>query len=69
VPPGARLIVADRAHEDAALSDLGLAWLRCVALDHSTPLRGIAVLDAAAAARIGERNVAVYRPATEYVKK
>ena len=61
----ARLIVADRAQEDASLADLNLTWLKCVALDHSTPLRGIAVLDAPAAARVGERDLAVYRPVTE----
>ena len=44
-----RLIVADRSREDAGLGGVGLLWLKCVGMDHSTPLRGIAVLAAAAA--------------------
>jgi hypothetical protein len=65
VAAGERLIVADREREDAALADLGLAWLTCVGIDHSTPLRGIGVLDAAAAERLRSRDLAVYRPVTE----
>jgi len=60
-----RLIVADRQREDAALADLGLTWLTCVGIDHSTPLRGIGVLDAAAAENVRPRDLAVYRPVTE----
>jgi hypothetical protein len=60
-----RLIVADREREDAALADLGLTWLTCVGIDYSTPLRGIAVLDAAAAEKMLSRDLAVYRPVTE----
>lgn len=67
VAAGARLIVADREREDPALADLGLTWLACVALDRSTPLRGIAVLEAAAAGRIRAADVAVYRPLTEHM--
>ena len=63
----ARLIVADREREDAALADLGIKWLTCVALDRSTVLRGIAVVDAAAAAALRGRDLAVYRPVTEYM--
>ena len=66
-PVGAsqRLVVADRERVDAALADLGLVWLKCVGIDHSTPLRGIAVLDAAAAEKARLRDLAVYRPVTE----
>lgn len=60
-----RLIVADREQEDAMLADLALTWLKCVGIDHSTPLRGIAVLDAVAADRLRARDLAVYRPMTE----
>ena len=63
----ARLIVADREREDAALADLGMKWLTSIAADRSTPVRGIAVLDAAAAAGIRGRELAVYRPATEHM--
>jgi hypothetical protein len=65
VAANARLLVADREREDAALADLGLTWLKCVGIDHSTPLRGIAVADAVAAERLRGRDLAVYRPATE----
>jgi len=60
-----RLIVADREREDATLADLGLTWLKCVGIDHSTPLRGMAVVDAAAAQKVQVRELAVYRPVTE----
>ena len=43
----------------------GSTWLKCVGIDHSTPLRGIAVLDAAAAEALRGRDLAVYRPVTE----
>jgi hypothetical protein len=62
-----RLIVADREREDADLAGLGLTWLKCVGIDHSTPLRGIAVLDAAAAEKLRSRDLAVYRPVTEHM--
>src|SRR5262245_39644595 len=60
-----RLIVADRAREDDGLADLRLTWLKCAGIDYSTPLRGIAVLDAAAAEKLHGRELAVYRPVTE----
>ena len=64
VAADARLLVADRAREDAALADLGMHWLTCVGIDRSTPLRGIAVVDARGADKAGTRDLAVYRPAT-----
>jgi hypothetical protein len=64
VASSAFLLVADRANEDAALADLGLAWLTCAGIDRSTPLRGIAVVSAPPAPREG---LAIYRPATEYM--
>ena len=69
VDTGARLLVADRDAKDAALADLGFQWLTCVGIDRSTPLRGIAVVDVAAAARASGRALAVYRPATAYATK
>jgi|SRR5215813_1321274 len=65
VAVNARLIVADRDREDAALADLDMRWLRCVGIDRSTPLRGIAVMSAAAAEAVRARELTVYRPATE----
>ena len=59
-----RLIVADRSREDAALASVGLTWLACVGIDRSTALRGIAVLDGAAADGLRERDVGIYRPVT-----
>src|SRR5687768_16871016 len=67
VAADARLIVADREREDAALSDLGITWLPSVAADRSTPLRGIAVVSVAAASGIRGRELAVYRPVTEHL--
>jgi hypothetical protein len=65
VANSAFLLVADRAHEDGALADLGLTWLVCAGIDRSTPLRGIAVVNARPVPRAG---VAVYRPVTEYMR-
>ena len=67
VPVGARLIVADRREKDAALDDLALAWLTCVGIDRSTPVRGIAVVDVVATDRVRARDLAVYRPVTEWM--
>lgn len=67
VGSGSCLIVADREREDAALSDLAMTWLVCVGIDRSTPMRGIAVLDGAVAARLGRQDAAVYRPVTAYM--
>jgi hypothetical protein len=69
VDTGARLLVADRDTKDAALADLGFQWLTCVGIDRSTPLRGIAVVDVATAARASRRALAAYRPATAYATK
>jgi hypothetical protein len=65
VAANARLIVVDRDREDAALADVRLTWLKCAGMDRSTPLRGIAVLDAAAAEKLRARDLAVYWPMTE----
>jgi hypothetical protein len=66
VPIGGILLVADRAAEDAAAE--GIVWLRAVALDRSTPYRGIAAFpDPAsarhAAARLG--GAVLYKAITE----
>src|SRR6266568_6977481 len=49
VPIGGILLVADRAVADPAAE--GIAWLRAVAIDRSTPYRGIAVFPDLASAR------------------
>jgi hypothetical protein len=66
VPIGGILLVADRPVADPAAA--GIVWLRAVAIDRSTPYRGIAVFaDLAraqqAAARLG--GAACYTPMTE----
>jgi hypothetical protein len=62
VPRGAWLLVADRAHADPALADLGLTWLVCVGIDRSTALRGIVVAQERPPPR---SSVAIYQPVTE----
>lgn len=61
------LVVADREREDPVLADLGLTWLVCAGIDRSTPLRGIGILDAAAAARLDRQDFGIYRPVTAYM--
>ena len=59
------LVVADRDAPDDSAGDAPWTWLQCVAIDRTTPYRGIAVLDARDAGRIAAgRNLAVYRPVT-----
>ena len=59
------LLVADRARPEPDLAGAEWTWLECVALDRSTPYRGIAVVSEAQARDLaGEQNIAVYRPAT-----
>jgi hypothetical protein len=60
-----RLTVADRDRQDPALADLHMTWLNSVTADRSTPMRGIAVVDAAVASELRGREVAVYRPVTD----
>jgi hypothetical protein len=65
VASGQRLVVADRAEPDPALAAVPLTWLACAGIDRSTPVRGIAVVDAAAADALRGRDVAIYRPVTQ----
>lgn len=61
VPSDGYLLVADRAAPQPHA--MNFAWLRVVALDRSTPYRGIAVVDAATADGIArDERIAVYRP-------
>ncbi len=55
------LLMADRAAPDAALP--GMTWLRAVAIDKSTPYRGIKVVSAGEVAQwTAVQDAAVYRP-------
>ena len=58
------LLVADRDAPDAALAVLPFTWLKVAGIDHSTPYRGIAVIDKNAADVLPE-NVARYAPASK----
>jgi hypothetical protein len=65
VEPDAILLVADRIVPGAPGG--GVTWLRAVAIDHSTPYRGIAVcpdLPAAQAFAKGMGGAALYAPMT-----
>jgi len=65
VPPDRVLIVADRERPETGPRGVAFNWLKAVALDLSTPYRGIAVVDrAAAAALAADASVALYRPVT-----
>jgi hypothetical protein len=65
VSGGRVLLLADRREPDSRLPDLAWAWLRCVAIDHSTPYRGLAVVTEADARHLeGAVNIAVYAAAT-----
>jgi hypothetical protein len=48
---------------------LDFVWLQAVAVDRSTPCRGIAVVAAARAAALTPEGCAVYRPATRVFHK
>jgi len=66
VPTGGILLVTDRAAADPAAE--GIVWLRAIAIDRSTPYRGIAVFsDPASARQVAARLgcAAYYRPITE----
>jgi len=66
VPMGGILLVADRAAVDPAAAEI--VWLRAVAIDRSTPYRGIAAFpDLASARRVAARlgSAACYAPITE----
>ena len=66
VPSGGILLVADRAAADPAAP--GIVWLRAVAIDRSTPYRGIAAFPDLASARHAAAQLggaACYAPMTE----
>lgn len=61
------LLVVDSDGPKPDLGGLDWTWLECVAIDRSTPYRGIAVVTPEEADRIDSApGVAVYRPATAY---
>lgn len=61
VPSDRYLLVADRDAPEH--HSVNFVWLRTVALDESTPCRGIAVVDAVTAGSIAsDERIGVYRP-------
>ncbi len=65
VAAGDVLLVADRVEPERSGPCATFAWLRAVAIDISTPCRGIAVYAAAEGARIAAAGAcACYRPVT-----
>jgi hypothetical protein len=61
------LLVADSDEPKPSLGALDWTWLECVAIDRSTPYRGIAVVSLDEAEALDSAlPVAVYRPATAY---
>ncbi len=57
------MLVADRDRPEGALGGVDFTWLKCEAIDHSTPYRGLAVVDADKVPAF-DASVAVYRPAS-----
>ncbi len=57
------MLVADRDHAEGAIAGIPFTWLKCAAIDHSTPYRGIAVARATALPKF-DANIAIYRPAS-----
>ena len=57
------MLVADRGKPEGDIAGLKFTWLKGEAIDHSTPYRGLAVIDAKAVPALAA-TVAVYRPAS-----
>ena len=65
VPEDRVLLVADRHVPDDDLAGVGWTWLQCVGIDRSTPYRGIAIAEPAAAGALKPtHSIALYRPST-----
>lgn len=69
VAPDQMLLVWDAA-EPAEAPGFAFAWLEAVAIDRSTPYRGIAVISESRAGALGDRaDIARYRPVTPVFHK
>lgn len=64
VPDGSVLVVADRPQPRDGPGGIEFTWLACAGIDRSTPYRGIAVVEHAAADALSAADVGVYRPVT-----
>jgi hypothetical protein len=63
VAPDQYLLVADRETPSEVAAGIPFTWLQSVAIDRSTPYRGLAVVDAATIVS-PDAPIGVYRPAT-----
>ena len=57
------MLVADRVRPEGAIAGIAFTWLKCEAIDFSTPYRGLAVTCANTLPALDD-SVAVYRPAS-----
>jgi hypothetical protein len=63
VGEGQYLLTVDRAQPEPGLPGIGLQWGRAIALHKTTPVRGLAVVERAAAERLkSELGVTIYAP-------
>jgi hypothetical protein len=60
VADSAVMLVADRTQVEGSIAGIAFTWLKCEGIDHSTPYRGLAVIDAQALPVLDD-SVAVYR--------
>jgi hypothetical protein len=63
VADNACMLIADRENPEGAIAGIEFTWLKCAGIDHSTPYRGLTVVDAKAVPKL-DATVAVYRPAS-----
>jgi len=65
-----RLLVADRAQPEQQLLGVPWAWLECVGIDRSTPVRGIAVVKQDFDERaLSNAGIALYSPIARTITK
>jgi hypothetical protein len=57
------MLVADRDQPAGTLAGIEFTWLKCEAIDFSTPYRGLAVIPVSKLPAL-EDSIAVYRPAS-----
>jgi hypothetical protein len=63
VADNAVMLVADRGRPEGAIAGIAFTWLKCEAIDFSTPYRGLAVTRANTLPALDD-SIAVYRPAS-----
>jgi hypothetical protein len=63
VADNAVMLVADRESVEGSIAGIAFTWLKCEGIDHSTPYRGLAVIDAQTLPALDD-TIAVYHPAT-----